>query len=165
MYATVLLLEEAYDFELPRQFHESPTVVRLKVLANTIVGLGNDILSFGKDHAEGQINLASTLMRERWMSVEDALEHLVRMHDDALDEYDRLADSVGKWSAEVDPFIKRWLQDVRYASLGFSLWESQAPRYTAYKVVACGRVIDPGFSFFPPSAIEPPSSRAREQAP
>jgi hypothetical protein len=150
MYATVYLLEDAYDFELPRAFHASPLVLRLKVLANKIVGLGNDILSFGKDYTENQINLTTTLMRERGLTVDAALEHLVRMHDDALDEYDTLADAVGFFSTEADPFIARWLQDVRYAALGFSLWESQAPRYTAYKVVAAGRLIEPGFSFFPP---------------
>jgi hypothetical protein len=167
MYATVYLLEDVYDVELPRAFHAHPTVRRLEWLANEIVGLGNDILSFGKDYVEDQINLITTLMAERGISVDDALEHLVHMHDEALIEYDRLADSLcdgsapAAWPGELAPIIERWLSDVRYASLGFSLWESQAPRYTAYKVVADGRVIEPHFSFFPPrrSAGGPPSSR------
>jgi hypothetical protein len=138
-------------------------VRRLKWLANEIVGLGNDILSFGKDYVEDQINLVTTLMSERGLTVDDALEHLVHMHDEALIEYDRLADSLvaepADWPGELTPIIERWLSDVRYASLGFSLWESQAPRYTAYKVVARGRVIEPRFSFFPPRRGDPPSSR------
>jgi hypothetical protein len=161
MYATVYLLEDAYDFELPRAFHADPTVVRLKVLANEIVGLGNDILSFGKDYTEDQINLTTTLMHERGLSVDEALEHLVRMHDGALEEYDRLADSLAPWPEDVAPHIARWIEDVRYASLGFSLWESQAPRYTAYKVVARGQVIEPRFSFFPPRRTDPPVSSRR----
>lgn len=166
MYATVYLLEDVYDVELPRAFHAHPTVRRLKWLANEIVGLGNDILSFGKDYVEDQINLCTTLMAERRISVDDALEHLVHLHDEALIEYDVLADSLSGWPDELAPTIARWLSDVRYASLGFSLWESQAPRYTAYKVVADGRVIEPKFSFFPPRLGEspratsiPPSSR------
>lgn len=164
MSATVYLLEDAYDFELPRSFHAHPTVARLTALANEIVGLGNDILSFAKDCSEHQLNLASTLMHERGLTVDEALERLVRMHDEALEEYDRLADSLDGWPAETAPFIARWLQDVRYASLGFSLWESQAPRYTAYKVVAGGRLVEPRFSFFPPRS-EPPSSRRLDAAP
>lgn len=162
MYATVYLLEHVYGVELPRDFHAHPTVRRLEWLANEIVGLGNDILSFGKDYVEDQINLVTTLMAERGLAVDDALEHLVRMHDAALVEYDQLADSLdheGRWPAELAPTIARWLADVRYASLGFSLWESQAPRYTAYKVVARGRLIEPKFSFFPPRREGPPSSR------
>jgi hypothetical protein len=163
MYATVYLLEDVYGVELPRAVHTHPTVRRLKWLANEIVGLGNDILSFGKDYVEDQINLVTTLMSERGLTVDDALEHLVHLHDQALIEYDRRADSLlaeqGPWPRELGPIIERWLMDVRYASLGFSLWESQAPRYTAYKVVARGRVIEPRFSFFPPRRGDPPSSR------
>ncbi len=161
MYATVYLLEDAYDFELPRAFHASKEVLELKRLANQIVGLGNDVLSFGKDYAEHQINLATTLMHERGLPLDEALESLVRMHDQTLEAYDALADTLGSFGAEADPFVARWLQDVRYASLGFSLWESQAPRYTAHRVVCGGRVIQPRFSFFPPSSsrFPPPSSR------
>jgi len=162
MYATVYLLEDVYEIELPRAFHAHPTVLRLKWLANEIVGLGNDILSFGKDYTEDQLNLVTTLMDERGLSVDEALESLVRMHDEALLEYDRLADSIHGWPDELAPTIARWLDDVRYASIGFSLWESQAPRYAAFKVVSRGQVIEPRFSFFPPAPprrSEPPSSR------
>jgi len=146
MYATVYLLEDVYDFELPRSFHLHPTVMRLKTLSNKIVGIGNDLLSFGKDFTEGHLNLTSTLMHERAMSVEDAFEYLILTHNTTLLEFDRLAGSLGSWSERDDPFIARWLQDVRYASLGFSLWEAQSPRYTAYKVVVNNRVIEPRFT-------------------
>ncbi len=149
MFATVYLLEDAYDAELPRELHASPVVARLKVLANEIVGIGNDILSFGKDHAERHLNLASTLMREEGISIDAAMERLVRMHDAALEEYDALADVLDP--TREAPLLGRWLQDVRYASLGFSVWEAQAPRYTAHKIVHHGRLIEPRFpSFFPP---------------
>ncbi len=161
MYATVYLLEDAYGMELPREFHALPKVVRLKALANKIVGLGNDILSFGKDYREDQINLVTTLMRERNLSIDAALERLVRMHDDALEEYDAIADAIEATHAARTPLVSRWLQDVRYASLGFSLWESQAPRYTAYKVVHHGLLLQPRFPSLPPSTRRPgpPASR------
>jgi len=149
MYATVYLLEDAYEFELPPDFHGHPTVLRMKVLANEIVGLGNDILSCGKDCAEGQLNLVTTLMHERGISAASALETLIQMHDEALQEYDLLATSIGSWSLEADPYIARWIQDVRYASLGFTLWEAQAPRYTAHKLVIGGEVVEPSFLFVP----------------
>lgn len=158
MYATALLIEDAYDYELPPGFHAHPAILRLTVLSNEIVGLGNDILSFAKDCSEQQPNLVSTLMQEQGLSVDDALERLVRMHDDALDEFDRVADSLEDSPADIAPVVARWLQDLRYASLGFTLWESQAPRYTAHKVVASGRLVEPGFSFHPPRRSEPPAS-------
>lgn len=152
MYATIYLLEDTYDFELPRAFHAHPTVSRLKWLASEIVGLGNDVFSFGKDVVEDKPNLVTTLMRETRASADDALEELIRMHDRALDEYDRLASSVGSWGAETDVVIDRWLRDLRHASLGFTLWEAQAPRYTAHKVVVDGLVIEPEICFVPESS-------------
>jgi hypothetical protein len=147
MYATVYLLEDAYDQELPRAFHELPAVAQIKRLANLIVGIGNDVLSFGKDWSEGKFNLVSTVMHERRLPVDEALCTVLRLHDDALLEYDRLASSLPSWSPEVDRLAARWLQDVRYASLGFSLWEARAPRYTAFKVISGGHVIEPRFIF------------------
>jgi hypothetical protein len=147
MYATVYLLEDAYERELPRDFHEHPTVRRLKVLANELVGLGNDLFGFGKDLVERHLNLVSTLMAERALPVEDAIAALVQRHDEAIAEYDRLAASLGSGFPSFDSLIQRWLRDVRYASLGFSRWEAQAPRYTVHKVVVRARVIEPTFTF------------------
>lgn len=159
MYATVHLLEDAHDFELPPEFHAHPTVRRIETLASQIVGLGNDILSLGKDCSEDQCNLVTTLMREDDVPIDTAIERLVLMHDEALEEYDRLGDSLASFPTEASSYIAQWLQDLRYASLGFSLWESQAPRYSAHKIVVGGRVIEPRFSFFPPQRLSPPSSR------
>ncbi len=153
MYPTAYLLEDAYDFELPRAFHGDGRVRRLKKLANKIVGLGNDILSFAKDLAEGQINLISTFMAETRCSPQSALEQILKMHDEALAEYDRIAAEVGSWGPEADPFVARWIQDIRHASLGFSLWESQAPRYLAHRIVLNGEVVEPQFEFFDPAGV------------
>jgi hypothetical protein len=149
MYATIDLLEDLRGFELPDAFHAQPAVQRVKWLANLLVGLGNDIFGCGKDFAEGQVNLVSALMAEEGLSAADALERLVRMHDDAIAEFDRLAREIGDSDT-----VSRWLDDVRYASLGFSLWEAQAPRYQAHRLVCDGRVIVPGFEFLPETRRE-----------
>lgn len=150
MYPMMSLLEHFQGVELPLAFHAHPSVRRLKVLASMLVGLGNEILSFGKDYVEEQINLLSTLMHERDLSGEDALACLISMHNEAIAEYDHLASTLGSWSPELDPVIERWLQDVRHASLGFSLWEAQSPRYTAHKLVAGDRCIEPSFHILRP---------------
>lgn len=145
MYPTFHLLEDALDHELPRALHDDPVLAQLKKTSGEIVGLGNDIFSFGKDLALGRLNLVSTLQHEADLSGADALERIVRMHDRALETFDRLAASVGSWSADEDPWVARWLEDVRYASLGFGLWEARAPRYAAHKLVVDGRVVEPSF--------------------
>ncbi|UJR83780.1 terpene synthase family protein [Sandaracinus amylolyticus] len=145
MYPTLHLLEDALDHELPRELHEDPVVAQLARTSGEIVGLGNEIFSFGKDFALGRLNLVSTLMHEADLSGGEALEEIVRMHDRALERYDRLAASLGSWGAAEDPWVARWLEDIRHASLGFSLWEARAPRYAAHKVVVHGLVVEPSF--------------------
>jgi hypothetical protein len=160
MYATIYLLEDAHNFERTREFDQNPTVKRIGEVASQIVGIGNDLLSLGKDCAEDQCNLVTTLMREREVPIDAAIEVLVQMHDASLDELDRLGDSLAESLGAASPYLTRWLQDLRYAALGFSLWDSQSPRYTAHKIVAGGQVLEPKFSFFPPRNVAPPSSRS-----
>lgn len=147
MYATVYLLEDEYDRELPRELHADPTVRRLKRLANLLVGLGNDIFSLPKDLIAGQLNLVPTLMRERGLTADAALEAVVRMHEEAIDEYDRLAASLQLDDRDLRDLVSRWAQDVRYASVGFTVWESQAPRYATHKLIVDGQVLEPRIVF------------------
>jgi hypothetical protein len=147
MYPTLYLFEDAFGHELPRGFHEHPTVRRLKLLANQIVGLGNDILSFGKDLAERQVNLVSTFMADHGVDAPEALSRLIGMHDASLEEFDQLAGVMPQVPVDAAPCVGRWLNGVRHASLGFGLWEAQAPRYTEHQLVWEGRVIRPTFRF------------------
>ena len=165
MYATIYLLEDAHSFERSREFDANPTVKRLEKLANQIVGLGNDLLNLGKDCAEEQCNLVTTLMRERQVPIDAAIEMLVRMHDAALEEFDRLGDTLLEALGAASPYLTRWLQDLRYAALGFSLWESQSPRCTAHKIVVGGQVLEPKFSFSPPRNLAPPGTRRLDPPP
>ena len=147
MTATVVLLEGTYGAAMPPDFSAHPVVRRLVHLSNELVALGNELLGLGKDLAGGQLNLVTTLMAEHGLPLEDAFEALVRRHDVAIAEYDALALSIGLGEFQGEPLVQRWLRDVRYASLGFTLWEAQAPRYAAHKVVVRGRVIEPAFDF------------------
>jgi len=148
MYATAYLLEYAIGFELPKSFHEHETVRRIKTLANKIVGLGNDIFSFGKDYAQDYINVISALRKERGMPMLEALGRIVDMHNDALIEYDYLADSLPSFGPDADAMVAEWLQWLRHSSIGFSVWESVAPRYSEFKLVVNGRPVETAFRYY-----------------
>ncbi|PRP96477.1 terpene synthase family protein [Enhygromyxa salina] len=147
MYGTACLLEEIHDDEPPIAFHAHPIVQMLQYLSSKIVGLGNDMFSLAKDCVENQLNLVSTLMHESSVGVRDALAMLVRLHDEALVQFDHLAAQIEPWAIRIYPGAERWVQDLRVASLGFSLWESQAPRYLAHQIVDNERVLLPRFSY------------------
>jgi len=147
MYATVYLLEDEYDYELPPGFHSNLAVRRMKRLANLLVGLGNDLFSWGKDVSEHQINLVTTLVEQRGWSPQRALAHVISLHDRAVEEFDVLAEILTDMGDEFDGVVRRWIEDVRFASIGFTRWEAQAPRYVAHKVVVGNRVLEPVLSF------------------
>ena len=76
----------------------------------------------------------------------DGGEHLP-IHDaahvrNAIARFDALASTVGEWGAEENGFISRWIEDIRYASLGFTRWEAQSPRYRAHRVIVDGRALE-----------------------
>jgi hypothetical protein len=148
MYATAYLIEYAHGFELPLSFHEHWIVRAMKTLSNKIVGLGNDIFSAGKDYASGYINVFFTLMNELSIPMTEACVRVVKMHNDAMVEYDALASSLPSFGPRWDPLIAQWVQSLRYCSLGFSLWESGAPRYAKYKLVVNGKVFEPTFAYY-----------------
>jgi hypothetical protein len=148
MFATAYLVEYAIGFELPKSFHDHKTVRHIKTLANKIVGLGNDIFSFGKDYAQDYINVISALRKERAVPMLDALNRIVDMHNEAVLEYDYLARSLPSFGPAIDPMIAKWLQWLRYNCIGFSVWESVAPRYSDFKLVVNGRLVETSFSYY-----------------
>ncbi len=150
MYATGQLIEHVRHVELPREFYEHATVHKIKMLASKIVGLGNDLLSLGKDMTSNYVNVVLVLQDELTISLRDALRAVVQMHEEALAEFDRSAISLPSFGAQYDEAIDDWLRDLRKASVGFTVWEARAPRYAAFKVVVDGAVVDPYLVFHTP---------------
>lgn len=143
MMPTIALLEDIHDRELPHGFHQLPAVKRLKWLSGLLVGLGNEVFSFAKDLEEGQPNLASNLMLNSKYSAAGAVARLIAMHDEGIAEFDRVAATL----VATDGLSELWVRDLRFATLGFTIWESEAPRYASYKVLNGDRVIEPTLCF------------------
>lgn len=162
MYATSYLLEYAIGYELPKSFHELNAVRRMKTLANKIVGLGNDLFSFGKDYASDYINVISAMRRERSISTLEAIEEVVDMHNDALLEFDVLAASLPSLGAAGDAMVARWLAWLRHSCIGFGVWESVAPRYAEFRLLVNGRRVETAFVYYADESHRPASALLSE---
>ncbi|OHX14130.1 hypothetical protein BI347_11880 [Chromobacterium sphagni] len=139
MYVALRLLEDACDQEFPDSFHARPAVRHLARLSNLLVGLGSDLFSLGKDLAGGQINLVLALTQGQGLSAEEAIRRLLELHRQAIGEYDALADEAEALPGVAAADVRRWLDDIRYATLGLTLWESQSPRCREHAVWIDGR--------------------------
>jgi hypothetical protein len=148
MFATAYLLEYAIGYELPKSFHELEAVRRIKTLANKIVGLGNDIFSFGKDYSSDYINVISALRKERSISTLDAIGKVVDLHNEALLEYDYLASTLPSLGPAGDAMVAKWLQWLRHSCIGFSVWESVAPRYADFRLLVNGMKVETSFMYY-----------------
>jgi hypothetical protein len=147
MYTTAQLVEYAIGFELPKSFHDHEAVRRIKIIAGKIVGLGNDMFSLAKDCSNDYINVISALRRERSISTVDALRTVAEMHNGALIEYDILARSLPTFGPAYDPLVAKWLKWLRHSCIGFSVWESVAPRYSELKLLVNGRMVEISFVY------------------
>lgn len=143
MLPTILLIEDVLDCELSESFHQQHAVQRLESLAGVLVGIGNDVFGFGKDLTEGLPNLATNLILDGELSALGAVARLIAMHDEGVNEFDRIAHA----ARETEPQCAEWLRYLRFASLGFTIWESQAPRYATHKVLVGRQVMEPRLRF------------------
>lgn len=135
MYPTFHLIEYAEGLELPASFHRHETAIALKRLASRLVGMGNDLGGLAKDLKHQWLNLVVVLHRTRSLSIEDAFQRVVDIHNADVLEFDRLAATLPSWGSEADAQIERWVEAVRYNVHGFTLWEATAERYQELKAV------------------------------
>ena len=75
------------------------------------------------------------------MTVEQAFERLVRIHNDDVRAFDALAEQLPSFGADTDPLVRGWVQAIRHNVYGFALWEATASRYQARKAIVGNRAL------------------------
>ena len=139
MYPTFYLIELAEGFELDDAVHAHPTVALMKRLASRLVGVGNDLGGLAKDIENRWLNLVLVMMERFSLSIEEAFERLVRLHNADVREFDAAAERLPSFGPSTDALLGGWARAVRYNVYGFALWESVAPRYQSRKAVVGDR--------------------------
>lgn len=135
MYPVFYLLEHAEGFELPDAVHDHPAVVALKRSAARLVGLANDLCGLAKDLREDWLNLVRILRKRAHITLPQAFEEVVRIHNDEVRAFDRLASALPSFGPGLDVLVRGWVQAARHNVYGFALWGSVAERYQRYKVL------------------------------
>ena len=133
MYPTFHLIEFAEGVELPDDFHDHPVVIEMKRLASRLVGVGNDLGGLAKDIHNRWLNLVLVLSAESGVSVSEAFQAVVDIHNADVEQFDRQASQLPSWDVETDELVAGWVQAVRYNVHGFTLWEATAQRYQELK--------------------------------
>jgi len=91
------------------------------------------------------LNLSTTLAHKHTISGIQVLAVIIRQHNNAIEQFDA-------WTARALPRLtrlyaeaSRWVEALQVASMGFGLWETEAPRSHTHRTKFDGRVIAPCF--------------------
>eukprot|EP01116_Phalansterium_solitarium_P012783 TRINITY_DN2937_c0_g1_i1.p1 TRINITY_DN2937_c0_g1~~TRINITY_DN2937_c0_g1_i1.p1 ORF type:complete len:541 (+),score=208.74 TRINITY_DN2937_c0_g1_i1:90-1625(+) len=142
-----LIVELCTGFELPAEILTHPNYVKLIDLSQAMVGISNDIAGCAKDveddNAESRWgNLVWIhLLFDRLAGASDAslaksFDHVTMLHDQAVAEYDVLAEQVRDWVPPAYADIAdAYFRLLRYCNRGLAVWEMNAERYNRHWAV------------------------------
>jgi hypothetical protein len=106
-----------------------------------VVGMGNDLGGLAKDIENNWLNLVLVLTERCSLTVEEAFERVVRIHNADVRAFDALVERIPSFDACTDLLVRGWARAVRHNVYGFALWESTAKRYQARKALVGGRAL------------------------
>lgn len=144
-------LERAVGIELPDEFVSSQEYELMLECAARICCIINDVVGVPKDivNDQRQSNLIIYYMTCNGTSLLDSYHAVLKVHDDAIDTYDRLTADILRFS----PPSKRekldcFFDNLRYMDTGFGMWHRDCVRYQdrvatqgkqSYRIAICER--------------------------
>jgi hypothetical protein len=114
LYADVESIEVIEKVYLPAHILQHFIVQRLVLACNNIVCWSNDIFSCAKEAKQGDVhNLVLVLQHERRISLQDAVDETMRMHNEEVKLFTALEKLLPSFGAELDKELERFLAVLR----------------------------------------------------
>jgi hypothetical protein len=115
---------------LPQSVREHPIVRELESRASYIVGLANDIYTVEKERARGEVNnMVFVLMHAEGVSFEEALAHVVELHDTETLQFMTIAAELPSFDPKVDGELRRYVDVLTSMISGHRTWADETARY------------------------------------
>ncbi len=130
LYPFLELTDLETGIPLPAGINEHPVLQRLRTLAVRMMVYFNEVQSIIKDEATGSIyyNVVKAIQHSRNLSLEEACLEDLRIHNEALQEFIRLQQSLPDFGEWQDAVVNR----VHYISMTLSGWKSVSSRLERY---------------------------------
>ncbi|THU78121.1 terpenoid synthase [Dendrothele bispora CBS 962.96] len=117
------MIEYSLDIVLPDYVFEHPTIRAMSDATNDLMTWPN------KEQADGDYsNLVFIVMEEKDLGLQDAIDYVINMLSDRVDEYIALKKSLPSFGPEVDRELARYLKALEHFVQGTVVWY-YSPRY------------------------------------
>ncbi|KAM0431512.1 hypothetical protein ACHAPT_005490 [Fusarium lateritium] len=108
-FAKYLCMQKNFRY-LPDGVLLHPTILRMHDLTGSLIGYHNDFISLPKELARkgDVVNLVMTVQREFGLSLKDACQEALRIHDEDLEEFIRLQNNLpdfGQWQQTAQEYV------------------------------------------------------------
>ncbi|KAJ8473020.1 hypothetical protein ONZ45_g16452 [Pleurotus djamor] len=123
------MVEYALNIDLPDEVFKHPTIMAMSTATNDIMTWPNDLCSFNKEQADGDYqNLVYCVMVERRLKLQEAIDAVVEMLKERVQDYLRLKRSLPSFGPQVDKELVRYLAGLEHYVQGTVVWY-YSPRY------------------------------------
>jgi hypothetical protein len=125
------LIDLAEHLHLPPEVYEQPDIQRLTDLANDVVCWVNDIVSFSKEHARGEVNNLVIIMQQTQRgSFQEAADRVAGMISDEIGEFIDREQHLPSFAPALDQRIETYLAGLRAWMRGNLDWARESRRYS-----------------------------------
>lgn len=141
---TVIYLEACCGIELNEWITSSTEYRQLTWHAALLLALQNDLVSLPKDSLKNEVstNIVLRHCRDFDHSVMSACRAIIKMHDESIDEFDRLSQKLlMRTQGPAQERLHTYFNYVRFMVTGFGFYHTRADRYLNQAAVTQGKLL------------------------
>ncbi|KAH8923561.1 terpenoid synthase [Atractiella rhizophila] len=123
------ITEYSVDLDMPDYVFEHPVMKAMSDATDDILTWPNDLCSFNKEQADGDYqNLVFIIMAEHKVDLQTALDMLVDMIAQRVQDYVNLKKQLPNWGPKVDAAVAKYNKYIEYMVQGCVVWYYSSPR-------------------------------------
>ncbi|RWS21526.1 Terpene synthase metal-binding domain protein-like protein [Leptotrombidium deliense] len=129
----VSIIQLSRGIFLPDSVIANFTLQKIFSVSGSIVCLVNDIHSFEKEEAEGNMNNVVTVMKHEYkISKQEAIEKATEFVNSEIDKFKLLESILPTFEDEINENVKNIMQGCKQAIVGSHDWGCETARYTSF---------------------------------
>jgi hypothetical protein len=137
IFAYIELLSATAGVELPPSVRKHLIVQQLTCLANNVICWANDILSYAREQAQGDVhNLVLVMQHEQRLSLQQAVERVTERHDIEMKGFLTAEAALPQFSPTIDAALDQYVELLRSMIRGSFDWAYATARHAGMERAA-----------------------------